>query len=58
MASNDDQNKPARDIISEKKKASINREFPGQYFDKTIAEIEAAKKLLTYSRFKKEDNRK
>jgi len=69
MASNNDQNKTARDIISEKKKAAINHEFPGEYFDKTLAEIERdarqgvenakkAKKLLTDSRFNKEDNRK
>lgn len=69
MASNNDQNKTARDIIAEKKKASIHREFPGDYFDKTLTEIERdakqnvdnakkAKKLLTDSRYNKEDNRK
>ena len=69
MASNNDQNKTAQDIISEKKKASIHHEFPGEYLHKTLAEIERdarqnvsnakrAKKLLTDKRFDKEDNRK
>ncbi len=69
MASNNDQNKTARDIIGEKKKAAINHEFPGEYLDKTLAEIERdarqgmenakkAKKLLTDSRCNKGDNRK
>lgn len=69
MASNNDKNKTAKDIISDKKKAAIHREFPGEYLDKTLPEIERdakqgvknakkAKKLLTDNRFNHEDNRK
>jgi len=69
MASNDDKNRTARDIIGKEKKGAINREFPGEYLDKTMAEIErdakqnvpnakSAKKLLTDKRFDKDDNRK
>ena len=69
MASNNDKNRTARDIIGKEKKGAINREFPGEYFDKTMAEIErdakqniqnakTARKLLTDKRFDKDDNRK
>jgi hypothetical protein len=69
MPSNDDKNKTARDIIAKEKKGTIHRVFPVEYLDKTLAEIErdarqnvpnakTAKKLLTDSRFNKEDNRK
>ncbi|MED0670110.1 hypothetical protein P4S95_07725 [Aneurinibacillus aneurinilyticus] len=54
----------ARDIIAKKKKGSILREFPSEYLDKTLNEIEKdakkgvpnakkAKKLLTDKRFDK-----
>lgn len=54
----------ANDIISKKKKASIRKEFPTEYLDKTLNEIEKAakkgvprakkaKKLLTDGRFNK-----
>jgi bifunctional DNA-binding transcriptional regulator/antitoxin component of YhaV-PrlF toxin-antitoxin module len=52
--------KTAQEIISEKKKGSINREFPGEWLDKTLKEIEEAdenarkaKKLLNDKRFNK-----
>ena len=54
----------ARDIINKKKKGSILREFPSEYLDKTLNQIEGdakkgkknakkAKKLLTDKRFDK-----
>jgi len=69
MPSNDDRNKTAGDIIKEKKKGTVHDVFPGEYLNKTLAEIErdarqnvknakTAKKLLTDKRFDKEDNRK
>ena len=56
--------KTAQEIISEKKKGSINQEFPGEWLDKTLGEIEEAakkgdatarkaKKLLNDKRFDK-----
>ncbi len=56
--------KTARDIIGEKKQGSINREFPGEWLDKTLEDIEKAaksgdasaikaKKLLGGKRFDK-----
>ena len=59
----------ADDIISKDKKGAINREFPGEWRNKTYGEIEKAakqgdksaqkaKKLLDDKRFDKEDNRK
>lgn len=58
------QSETARDIIADKKKGSILREFPSEYLDKTLNEIEKdakkgvpnakkAKKLLTDKRFDK-----
>ncbi|CAF4792288.1 unnamed protein product [Rotaria sp. Silwood2] len=69
MASNNDSNKTAQQIIGEKKKGTIYREFPGEYVDKRLVDIERdarqgidnakkAKKLLTDKRFDKDDNRK
>ena len=63
------QSKKARDIIQEKKKGAINREFPSEWLDSTEEEIERAakrgdksaqkaKKLLKDKRFDKGDNRK
>jgi len=54
----------AREIISQSKKGSINRRFPGEMLEKTMEEIarlakagdraaRTAKKLLTDSRFDK-----
>ncbi|MCM3112641.1 hypothetical protein [Lederbergia lenta] len=54
----------ADQIISKKKKASIRKEFPSEYLNKTLNEIEKdvkagkarakkAKKLLTDKRFNK-----
>ncbi|MBK6423774.1 MAG: hypothetical protein IPF77_16460 [Gemmatimonadetes bacterium] len=54
----------AQEIISQSKKGSINRRFPGEMLGKTMEEIErlakagdraarTAKKLLTDSRFDK-----
>lgn len=54
----------ANDIISNRRRGSIRREFPGEYLDKTYGEIKkdakagkkrarTAKKLLEDSRFKK-----
>ena len=59
----------AGEIISRDKKGAINREFPAQWRDSTLAEIERAakrgdksaqkaKKLLEDKRFDKTDNRK
>ncbi|WP_138752825.1 RHS repeat domain-containing protein [Paenibacillus sinopodophylli] len=59
----------AREIITKTKKGAINKEFPSQWVDKTMEEIERAakqgdkdakkaKKLLTDKRFDKTDNRK
>ena len=59
----------AQDWIAKNKKGAINREFPKQWIDKTLGEIDKAaksgdktaqkaKKLLGDKRFDKEDNRK
>ena len=59
----------AGEIISKEKKGAINREFPSQWRDATLDEIDKAakkgdksaqkaKKLLNDKRFDKEDNRK
>jgi RHS repeat-associated protein len=59
----------ARDIIAKEKKGAINREFPKEWEDKTLDEIDEAarmgdksaqkaKKLLNDHRFDKNDNRK
>ncbi|MEL7633486.1 MULTISPECIES: hemagglutinin repeat-containing protein [Sporomusa] len=59
----------AQDVISKEKKGSINREFPSEWRDATLREIEqaakrgdasakTAKKLLGDKRFDKGDNRK
>ncbi|SMB93716.1 RHS repeat-associated core domain-containing protein [Desulfonispora thiosulfatigenes DSM 11270] len=59
----------AREVIGKYKKGAINREFPSEYLDKTLDEIERlakkgvktakkAKKLLQDKRFDKGDNRK
>ncbi len=56
--------KTAQEIISEKKKGSINQEFPSEWLDNTFEEIEKAaksgnasarkaKKLLNDKRFDK-----
>lgn len=39
--------KTAQDIVSERKKGSIKQEFPGEWLDKTLEQIEeAAKKAM------------
>ncbi len=59
----------AQDVIAKEKKGSINREFPAEWLDKSLKEIEdaarqgdasarTAKKLLKDKRFDKGDNRK
>lgn len=59
----------AQDIIINEKKGAINSEFPKEWLDKTLDEIEKAaragdssarkaKKLLNDKRFDKGDNRK
>ena len=64
-----EKDKTAGDIISERKKAGINQEFPAEWRDATMDEIEKAakrgdrsarkaKKLLKDKRFDKKDNRK
>lgn len=61
---NSEDNMTANDIISNRRRGSIRREFPGEYLDKTYGEIKkdakagkkrarTAKKLLEDSRFKK-----
>jgi len=56
--------KTAREVIAEQKKGSIHREFPSEWLDKTLGDIEkaaksgnararTAKKLLTQKRFNK-----
>ena len=64
-----EKDKTAGDIISERKKGKINQEFPAEWRDATMDEIEQAakrgdksaqkaKKLLKDKRFDKKDNRK
>lgn len=61
---NSEDNMTANDIISNRRRGSIRREFPGEYLDKTYGKIKkdakagkkrarTAKKLLEDSRFKK-----
>ncbi|MCQ9212310.1 MULTISPECIES: hypothetical protein [unclassified Streptococcus] len=58
---NNEDNMTANDIISNRRKAGVRREFPGEYLDKTLKEIKKeansgnarAKKLLQDGRFKK-----
>lgn len=68
-ASLDRSKKTAQQIISEEKKASVNKEFPDKYRYMTLEEIEAAAKrrepgaqkalkILNDHRFDKGDNRK
>lgn len=61
---NNEDNMTANDIISNRRKAGVRREFPGEYLDKTLKQIKKeadagksrakkAKKLLQDGRFKK-----
>ncbi|MGT2745034.1 hypothetical protein ACVRW4_06800 [Streptococcus phocae subsp. phocae] len=61
---NSEDNMTANDIISNRRKAGVRREFPGEYLNKTLKEIKKeansgkarakkAKKLLQDGRFKK-----